>query len=409
MKSQRNHKKNTKRHYTKKRRASHGKFRVYGGNIQDIGTGQDFSAAIQGGMVVVKFEADWCGPCRNMASFVNDLAQTYGASSHNVKFLKVDIDRRDDLAAQYRVTSIPAFLFFREGRQIDELKGANRQALQQKVAQYAGQPAPAPAQAASPFNAADVAQQMQRYPSGALDTAMETYTRPQKQQIYTELAKLYAAQTFPERFTEASPNTRQMLNKLRQSVKRLRDERNQNLTDPARFNQLETKFNTYLQTLKEFCERNPHHQDCQKTQEDAYGLAMVFKGELAKQKSVFKKFPYNYRSPEVAPAPLNPPPSLPRSAYRSMADLQSSGSPAPAPRMLSNASIGQRMPSVAAPAPRMLSNASIGQRMPSVVATVNASAPLSIPAMAIRLQRASLAAAAAENRRKVQSTASSMV
>jgi len=385
MKSQRNHRKKTKRQYTKKRRASHGKFRVYGGNVQDIGSDDDFSSAIQSGMVVVKFEADWCGPCRNMASFVHDLARTYSGSPHNVKFLKVDIDRRDDLAAQYRVTSIPAFLFFREGQKVDTLTGANREALQQKVAQYAGQDAASrpsrpsrPASRPAPaFNAVQVAQQMQGYPSAALDAALEPYTRPQKQQIYAELTKLYAAQPLPERFTAASPNTKQMLNQLRQSVKRLRDERNQNLTDPARFHNLETRFNTYFQTLQAFCERNPHHQDCQRTQEDAYGLAMAFNSELAKQKSVFKKFPYNYRSP----VPSNTVPILPRSAYRSMADVRSSGSPAPAPA-----------PAPApTPASRMLSNASIGQR-PS-------SAPLSIPAMAIRLQRASLAAAAAEKRR----------
>lgn len=64
------------------------------------------------GPVLVDFYADWCGPCRELAPVVEELAQ----ETPNARFVKVNVDREPALATRYGVTSIPRLLVFRNGQ-----------------------------------------------------------------------------------------------------------------------------------------------------------------------------------------------------------------------------------------------------------------------------------------------------
>ena len=71
--------------------------------------------------VLVDFYADWCGPCKMMAPIVEGLAQGYDGK---VKVGKLNIDDEMEIAQQYRVMSIPTFLFFKGGKVVDTSVGA---------------------------------------------------------------------------------------------------------------------------------------------------------------------------------------------------------------------------------------------------------------------------------------------
>jgi thioredoxin 1 len=71
--------------------------------------------------VLVDFWAPWCGPCRQIAPIVEQLAQE---NEGRVKIAKVDVDENPALASRYRIDSIPAILFFKAGDIADELRGA---------------------------------------------------------------------------------------------------------------------------------------------------------------------------------------------------------------------------------------------------------------------------------------------
>ncbi len=63
--------------------------------------------------VMVDFWAEWCGPCRAMSPVVDELAEQYAGK---MKFAKINIDEQSELAANYRVMSIPTFIFFKNAQ-----------------------------------------------------------------------------------------------------------------------------------------------------------------------------------------------------------------------------------------------------------------------------------------------------
>ena len=71
-----------------------------------------------------------CGPCKQIAPKFAELSGNYGSK---VKFLKVDVDVNKALAQKYSVSSMPTFLFIKNGKVADKLAGANIDAIKQKI------------------------------------------------------------------------------------------------------------------------------------------------------------------------------------------------------------------------------------------------------------------------------------
>lgn len=71
--------------------------------------------------VLVDFWASWCGPCKMMAPVVDKIAEEMGA---NAKVCKVNIDEQPELANKYNVMSIPTFVLFKDGEEVNRTIGA---------------------------------------------------------------------------------------------------------------------------------------------------------------------------------------------------------------------------------------------------------------------------------------------
>ena len=71
--------------------------------------------------VLLDFWAPWCGPCRMIGPIVDEIAD---AKAGVAKIGKVNVDEEQELAGQFRVSSIPARLFLKNGQVVDQVVGA---------------------------------------------------------------------------------------------------------------------------------------------------------------------------------------------------------------------------------------------------------------------------------------------
>jgi thioredoxin 1 len=69
--------------------------------------------------VVVDFYADWCGPCRVITPFLEEIQSEKG-----IEMVKVNIDESPNIASQYDVMSIPTLAIFKNGEKVSVNIGA---------------------------------------------------------------------------------------------------------------------------------------------------------------------------------------------------------------------------------------------------------------------------------------------
>ena len=75
-------------------------------------TPKDLADVTKEGLTLVDFWAEWCGPCKMMNPVLEELEKDYQGK---VKFAKVDVDKFQDLAMEYKIMSIPAMILFKDG------------------------------------------------------------------------------------------------------------------------------------------------------------------------------------------------------------------------------------------------------------------------------------------------------
>ena len=89
--------------------------------------GEDYKSVVSEGLTLVDFYADWCGPCKMLGSVLEDFED-------QIKIIKVDIDKYNDLANEFKIMSIPHVKFYKDGREVSSFTGfMDKDMVQEKI------------------------------------------------------------------------------------------------------------------------------------------------------------------------------------------------------------------------------------------------------------------------------------
>ncbi len=113
-------------------------------HINDLASFQSILAAGKksNSLIVVDFSATWCRPCQMVAPLFDALSLQLANDDKNDKskpsvvFVKVDVDEGEAIAAMYRVSSMPTFVFFQNNLEVSRFSGASIDKVKQTISQF---------------------------------------------------------------------------------------------------------------------------------------------------------------------------------------------------------------------------------------------------------------------------------
>ena len=69
--------------------------------------------------VLIDFYATWCGPCKMLSPIVEEIAE----ENEDIKVVKIDIDKEQDIAVEYEIMSIPTLVVINNGKLVNQSVG----------------------------------------------------------------------------------------------------------------------------------------------------------------------------------------------------------------------------------------------------------------------------------------------
>ncbi|KAJ0250206.1 Monothiol glutaredoxin-S17 [Hirschfeldia incana] len=106
-----------------------------GGAVKDIASKSDLDNLRQSGApVVLHFWASWCDASKQMDQVFSHLATDFPRAH----FFRVEAEEHPEISEAYSVSAVPYFVFFKDGKVVDTLEGADPSSLANKVSKVAG-------------------------------------------------------------------------------------------------------------------------------------------------------------------------------------------------------------------------------------------------------------------------------
>jgi len=84
--------------------------------------------------VIVDYWAEWCGPCRQVAPVLEEIASEYG---EKIDVVKLNIDQNPAVSTRYKIMAIPTMSVFQNGEVVKQIVGAKpKAALLRELADF---------------------------------------------------------------------------------------------------------------------------------------------------------------------------------------------------------------------------------------------------------------------------------
>ncbi|KAI9675951.1 MAG: Cytoplasmic thioredoxin isoenzyme 2 [Trizodia sp. TS-e1964] len=102
--------------------------------VRDLKSKAEFDAALKdpGSLMILDCFAEWCGPCRTIAPIMESLANNFS----ELRFYKLDIDAVPDVAQELGIRAMPTFIYFKGGKKLTQVVGADPSAIEAAIHQY---------------------------------------------------------------------------------------------------------------------------------------------------------------------------------------------------------------------------------------------------------------------------------
>lgn len=82
---------------------------------------------------VIKFGAEWCNPCKVVAPMVTKLMEKYNVEGSDIQITSIDIDENPAFAEEYKIMSIPAFVFKKDGVLVEKKNGVLQESKMEEI------------------------------------------------------------------------------------------------------------------------------------------------------------------------------------------------------------------------------------------------------------------------------------
>ena len=94
----------------------------------------EFKSEIEKDMVLVDFFAEWCGPCKMISPILDELQAEF---EDKINIIKVNVDNSMDIAEQYNISNIPAWVGWKKGQEVQRLIGfAPKQGIKENIEKH---------------------------------------------------------------------------------------------------------------------------------------------------------------------------------------------------------------------------------------------------------------------------------
>ncbi|MGW8763128.1 thioredoxin family protein [Streptomyces sp. NPDC055815] len=95
---------------------------TYAEGVAEV-TDADFGTEVLGAglPVLVKFTAEWCGPCRQLKPVLGAIA---AEEAERLRIVEIDVDRNPETTMRYGVLATPTLMVFRDGEPVKSIVGA---------------------------------------------------------------------------------------------------------------------------------------------------------------------------------------------------------------------------------------------------------------------------------------------
>lgn len=103
--------------------------------VKEVETKAEFDAVLKDNvdkLVAVDFTATWCGPCRAIGPKFAEMEKEFPG----VIFCKVDVDKNSETSEAEGINAMPTFKFYKGGKKVDELIGADETKLREKLEKH---------------------------------------------------------------------------------------------------------------------------------------------------------------------------------------------------------------------------------------------------------------------------------